>query len=63
MTATADPLPVALADGRQVTYVAPMLDLVIPVYNEEQDLQTSVLAVHQYLTHSFPFTFRITIPG
>ena len=61
MTATAEPLPVALAGGRQTTFVAPMLDLVIPVYNEERDLQTSVLAVHRYLTHSFPFTFRITI--
>jgi putative flippase GtrA len=61
MTTTAEPLPVALDGSAPDTDVAPMLDLVIPVYNEARDLETSVLVVHEYLTRSFPFTFRITI--
>ena len=61
MTTTAEPLPVAHDGSAPDTDVAPMLDLVIPVYNEARDLETSVLVVHEYLTRSFPFTFRITI--
>jgi len=61
MTTTAEPLPVAVAGPAQIGCPAPVLDLVIPVFNEEQDLERSVLAVHSYLTRSFPFTFRITI--
>ena len=40
---------------------APTLDLVIPVYNEEHDLGRSVQRVHDYLTATFPYSFRITI--
>jgi hypothetical protein len=39
----------------------PVLDVVIPVYNEEADLESSVLRLHAYLTVVSPFTFRITI--
>jgi glycosyltransferase involved in cell wall biosynthesis len=40
---------------------APVLDLVVPVYNEEADLERSVRRLHAYLEHEFPFSFRITI--
>ncbi len=39
----------------------PTLDIVVPVYNEEIDLDPSVRRLHRYLTVSLPFTFRITI--
>ncbi len=40
---------------------APLLDIVIPVHNEECDLARSVARLHQYLLTAFPFTARITI--
>ena len=39
----------------------PTLDVVIPVYNEEADLEPSVHRLHRYLRESLPVTFRITI--
>jgi len=39
----------------------PMVDIVIPVHNEERDLRASVLRLHAYLTQQFPFSARITI--
>jgi putative flippase GtrA len=38
-----------------------VLDVVIPVYNEESDLETSVRRLHAHLAAHFPYTFRITI--
>ena len=37
-----------------------MLEVVIPVYNEERDLAASVLGVRRYLA-TLPWTFRVTI--
>ncbi|MFJ5836324.1 glycosyltransferase [Streptomyces shenzhenensis] len=39
----------------------PVLDVVIPVYNEEKDLGPCVLRLHEHLTRTFPYAFRITI--
>jgi putative flippase GtrA len=39
----------------------PAIEIVIPVYNEQDDLAPSVRRLHDYLTHSFPFSFRIVI--
>jgi putative flippase GtrA len=39
----------------------PVLDVVVPVYNEESDLEPSVRRLHAYLTAEFPYPFRITI--
>ena len=39
----------------------PMVDIVIPVHNEERELRASVLRLHAYLTQQFPFSARITI--
>jgi putative flippase GtrA len=39
----------------------PVVDVVIPVHNEEHDLAPSVLRLHAYLKDDFPFSVRITI--
>jgi putative flippase GtrA len=38
-----------------------VLDIVIPVYNEERDLESSVRRLHAHLRDSFPYSFRITV--
>ncbi|MFU9035590.1 MULTISPECIES: bifunctional glycosyltransferase family 2/GtrA family protein [Streptomyces] len=40
---------------------ATVLDVVIPVYNEEADLERCVRQVHEHLARTFPYGFRITI--
>ena len=40
---------------------APVLDVVVPVYNEEIDLEPCVRRLHGYLAAHFPYRFRITI--
>jgi putative flippase GtrA len=47
------------AKGQQ--QVKPMLDVAIPVYNEQTDLGPAVLRLHAHLTASFPYPFVITI--
>jgi putative flippase GtrA len=39
----------------------PVLDVVIPVYNEQHDLEPCVRRLYDYLQRSFPYPFRITI--
>lgn len=41
--------------------VAPVLDVVVPVHNEETDLEPSIRQLHGYLAANFPYRFRITI--
>jgi putative flippase GtrA len=54
-----------LQDRRDMSEVpvrrAPVLDVTIPVYNEERALADSVGRLDDYLTTTFPFTYRITI--
>ena len=38
-----------------------VLDVVVPVHNEETDLERSVRRLHRHLTEEFPYPFRITI--
>ncbi|MFI0977903.1 glycosyltransferase [Streptomyces sp. NPDC021093] len=45
----------ATADG------TPLLDVVIPVHNEERDLEPCVRRVRAHLAGSFPYPFRITV--
>jgi putative flippase GtrA len=45
-----------LGDGQR-----PTVEIVVPVYNEERDLDPRVRKLHDYLSGSFPFDFRITI--
>jgi len=39
----------------------PVLDVVIPVYNEETDLEPCIRRLYAYLGEQFPYPFRITI--
>ena len=39
----------------------PVLDVTIPVYNEERDLEACLRRLHAHLTGTFPHTFRITV--
>src|SRR2546430_6071453 len=39
----------------------PLVDIAIPVYNEEGDLERSVRRLRRYLDHRFPFEARITV--
>ncbi len=38
-----------------------VLDVVVPVYNEQADLERSVLRLHAHLRATFPYPFRITV--
>ncbi|MEU7156475.1 glycosyltransferase [Streptomyces chrestomyceticus] len=38
-----------------------VLDVVIPVYNEESDLEPCVRRLHDHLSRTFPYGFRITV--
>lgn len=40
---------------------APVLDIVVPVYNEAHVLRENVTRLHAYLTQCFPFSWRITV--
>lgn len=40
---------------------APVLDVTIPVYNEETDLEQCLRRLHGYLLSNFPHPFRITV--
>ncbi|GAA4248859.1 bifunctional glycosyltransferase family 2/GtrA family protein [Dactylosporangium darangshiense] len=52
-------LPRADGPGRRAT--GAVLDVVIPVYNEEADLGPCVRRLHRHLSESFPYPFRITV--
>ncbi|GAB1689192.1 bifunctional glycosyltransferase family 2/GtrA family protein [Krasilnikovia sp. M28-CT-15] len=52
-------LPSAAATATPLT--APVLDVVVPVYNEEVDLEPCVRRLHAHLADQFPYRFRITI--
>ncbi|MEU6260243.1 bifunctional glycosyltransferase family 2/GtrA family protein [Streptomyces sp. NPDC047043] len=39
----------------------PVLDVVVPVFNEERDLEMSVRRLHAHLRETFPYPFRITV--
>ena len=38
-----------------------VIDVVVPVYNEEREVEASVRRLHAYLSTSFPFSFDITV--
>src|SRR5262245_11057603 len=41
--------------------VPPVVDVVVPVYNEGATLEDSIQRLHLYLATRFPITWRITI--
>ena len=44
-----------------VALAGPMVEVVVPVHNEQEVLEASIWRLHGYLKASFPFSFRITI--
>jgi glycosyltransferase involved in cell wall biosynthesis len=46
---------------RPAARTAPVVDIVVPVYNEEADLESSVRRLRAYLDDRFPFASAITI--
>jgi putative flippase GtrA len=51
------------AEARQpgAPVAAPVVDIVLPVYNEEAELRRNVLRLLDHLQHGFAFTWRVTI--
>jgi putative flippase GtrA len=43
------------------TTAVPAVDIVVPVFNEEAELQGSIRRLHDFLVDSFPLSWRITI--
>jgi putative flippase GtrA len=41
--------------------VRPLVEVVVPVHNEQRVLRASVTRLHRYLEETFPFAYRITI--
>jgi putative flippase GtrA len=52
-----DPTP----DRTELVISTPVVDVVVPVHNEERALEPSIRRLHAYLTLDFPFSWRITI--
>ncbi|OLT05779.1 sugar translocase [Pseudonocardia sp. CNS-004] len=51
----------ALRPPRHLRSGRTVLDIVVPVLNEEGDLEPSVRRLHEHLSGQFPYPFRITI--
>ncbi|MHB9856930.1 dolichyl-phosphate beta-glucosyltransferase [Streptomyces sp. YIM S03343] len=51
------PLHTSVSAHRQ----EPVLNVVVPVFNEETDLERGVRRLHTYLRETFPYPFRITV--
>jgi glycosyltransferase involved in cell wall biosynthesis/putative flippase GtrA len=47
--------------AREPLSATPVVDVVIPVYNEEAELDASVQRLREYLSTHLPYTYRITI--
>jgi glycosyltransferase involved in cell wall biosynthesis len=61
-TPTATSLPIQPSAPASATFLAPVLDIVVPVYNEERDLEPSVRRLRAYLDDGgIPYRTRITI--
>ena len=64
MTTTAPPAAAGTRDARPrptPALAVPALDVVVPVHNEEADLESSVRRLHAHLSAGFPYRFRITV--
>ena len=49
------------APGLAAAVRAPVVDVVVPVFNEEAAIGRSIRRIHAYLTGQFPFSWRITV--
>lgn len=61
MTISADATPAAARADSPEGSSPPVLDVVIPVYNEEKDLDPCVRRLHAYLREVVPYRYRITV--
>src|SRR5436305_3507051 len=55
--ATASPVPAVPVSAT----TGPAVDIVVPVYNEERDLEPNIRRLHAFLRDEFPLHARITI--
>jgi putative flippase GtrA len=55
------PVPATLSVEPSLGHLATDVEIVVPVYNEEQDLATSVNLLHGYLERNFPLSWVITV--
>jgi len=60
-TTTRDPMPDVAPAVTAARPTGPVLDLVIPVFNEEVGLERAVRAARWFLDTQFPYTARVTI--
>jgi putative flippase GtrA len=59
---TNDTLPAPRSTPYRIdTAAPPTVEIVVPVYNEQDDLVSSIHRLHRFLTTRFPFSFRLTI--
>ncbi|CAN5508152.1 bifunctional glycosyltransferase family 2/GtrA family protein [soil metagenome] len=61
MTQLAQSTPETSETDEEQARLRTMLDVTIPVYNEEVDLAPAVERLHQHLSRFFPYRFTITI--
>jgi putative flippase GtrA len=59
MTTTAPPLPAGAANLTAPS--TPLVEIVVPVYNEQAVLERSIRRLHEFLTTNMPFAWRIVI--
>ncbi len=57
MSSTTTTLSIEPSNG---LYMADV-EIVVPVYNEQQDLAVSIARLHSYLSHNFPLSWLITV--
>jgi putative flippase GtrA len=55
-TLSVEPSPGNLTSGTEIS-----VEIVVPVYNEQQDLAASIERLHSYLTRNFPLSWVITV--
>jgi putative flippase GtrA len=55
------PLPSRTVQAWVVDLPVPVVDVVVPVHDEEIDLEPCVRRLHAHLTDSLPYPFRITV--
>jgi putative flippase GtrA len=53
--------PVEQQPAAMPALAGPVVEIVVPVHNEQRVLEASIWRLHGYLTASFPFSFRVTI--
>jgi putative flippase GtrA len=53
--------PAITSGAPQPPALSPVVDIVIPVYNEETDLEPCVRHLHAHLTAGLPYSFQITV--